>query len=86
MKDTTAKQRINKAVREACKGQSEAIINYFKELIFRDYQSFKYSDYTEESDTNNLNFAIEIHLQEDFKESLAELIEEEKQGKKIKLL
>jgi deoxyribodipyrimidine photolyase len=84
MKDTTAKKRIAQRVEKACKGKSDTIKKYLRELIFRDYLYFK-EDYEDQSDTNNLNFALEIHLEEDFKTTLAELEAIEKSGKTLKI-
>lgn len=84
MKDTTAKKKISLKVEKVLVGKSEQIKTYFKELIFRDYLGFKV-DYPEETDTANLDYSLEIHLEDTLAEDLAELEEAEARGERISL-
>ena len=72
MKKETAIKRITTAVNKACKGESEAVKGYIVDLIYTMFQGLELDYADPHTSTENLKFAIEVNLEDEFREVLEE--------------
>ncbi len=75
MKKETALKRIKNAVEKRCPCESDAVKNYISEVIYLSWQNLELDEYDkneELSSTENLKFAIEVNLFDEFDELLRE--------------
>lgn len=82
MKKETAIKRIKNAVDKRCPYESVAVKNYIAEVIYLTFQNLELDDYDkneEPTSTENLKYAIEINLYDEFVNLLREARNETKQ-------
>lgn len=73
MKKETAIKRIKKAIKKTCKDESQKVKDYFCDLIYLTFKSLELDeDEYEHTSTDNLKFAIEVNLEDEY----CQLIEE----------
>lgn len=79
MKKETAIKRIRKAIEKTCKAESQKVKDFFCDLIYITYQSLELDcDEYEYSSSRNLQFAIEVNLEDEY----SQLIEEARSASK----
>ena len=81
MKKETAKARIKKAVEKALSNESQPVKDYIEEVIYLTYEGLELDrDSEPHTSTDNLNYAIEINLEDELS-SLLEEARRETEGK-----
>jgi len=71
MKKETALKRIKNAVEKRCPSENVEVKNYIIEVIYLTFQNLELDDYNKNS-TENLKFAIELNLFDEFQGLLRE--------------